>query len=229
MPKRRRRKRRSRFRRKRRRVQRSQIFTLVNKGPSPFPDQYMTRMTYGKFNGVVTVDQDTVTLKWSMNNITSLSVQDTNQRPMGYSELSNLYSRYLVVASSVSIQILNNDTEGMFLTLVPSLDSGDLTTYEGAAEQPYAKRKNIGAIAGIESRTISGYMGMKKFVGNKFTYQEESFSGIDGNGPDDQRYWKLQFQSTDATATSAMNFSYAVRLTYWVKWFSRNVLSVSSG
>ncbi len=146
-------------------------------------------------------------------------------QPIGYEEWFQFYSRYQVFGSKIHFTCANQNTvTGMYFVWFPSTNSTQAADYESALDIPYAKRLSIGALtSGRSVQEATTYISYKKIRG-AFT-QDITMEGIELADPTREFFWVCQALSHNQAAL--LNYSFEVRITYYVKFFERRTLQQS--
>ena len=210
----RRRRRRRRTRRRRRRANQS---SLVYRGPGFVPNRLLTTHVYRNIEIIATA-ATSITTQFTINDIFNVDPSGSAIQPMGYDQLTDLYSNWQVYACSISINIVNSDISPMAVCLFPFPNATSFvgSTYERVAEMPRATCRVLAEAGGQNRAVMKQYIRCSTLVGR--TQVPDRYLGATGSGPDVTLMWNLLFANMHGLTT--LTGTLDLRLKYYVKWFN---------
>lgn len=158
-------------------------------------------------------------------------------QPYYMDQYSLLYQGYIVSGSSIRVETWHQppaDASGAAsvnlvgeMTVVPTTD---LTGFTGSNQTLVQEQKYATTVRGqvnVRPKPIRKYMSTAKVVGlSPTTIQgDPNFRAAVTGNPTSQWYWQVCYNSMDATNTTSVICR--VRITYYVKFFNRQVPALS--
>ncbi len=228
----RKRKRRRRRRRKRRGHGKNTMTNILYSGPSFIAQSFSTKHTYSTFDSLTGSTESLDTFQFSINNPFNCRPGVTgNERPMGYDEMAALYSKNIVTAAKISITVHCGDGTSPYLfILLPFPDTNVFTNTnpEIILQQPRAKQKIVSEyLGGGSTKTLSSYVKLSNIFGRNVydtTFASESGVSID---TDKEARWNVAIYRMEGAGT-AFQYSFMVKIVYYVRWWDMQVLSISA-
>lgn len=200
----------------------------VNKvrGITGFPDAMITKLKYVTFqtlsgtSGVI--DYHT----FAGNSCYDPDVTGAGHQPNGFDEYSTLYYKYRVHGCKISIIGTNvTDAVPTVMGLQTSTDSTYTAVYSDMVEQPRTIATVIGGKEGQgNSKKLKLYMSAKTLFGEKNIRDEDYSAAVTAN-PSKLFYYKLFAQASNAASTWQIQAN--IKLTYYVEFFDRKLLTQS--
>jgi len=190
---------------------------------SPFTaDHTMVTLIYTAY-AQVAPGQETLTYVYSGNSIFDPEVTSGGERPVGYNEWSDFYSKYRVVGSSISVTL--QALSAMGLCVYPAIFNGNAASYADAVSQQYAKYVMVGGSSGFNVKRIFHKMGTSKIFGQKIR-QDDLYTANFGANPSAAWYWNLYFDT--GVSGTEISATITVRIAYHTELFRRKVANRSS-
>lgn len=207
----------------------NKVSKLINRGPTIVPDEYVTCMKYDNELTLVAVNPgDIVDHLFRGNSIFDPDNSIGGGQPAGMAELSAIYGRYRVNASSISLSVLPSgaDDQPFQAVLLPTAEplaptSGTLTRYMSI---PYAKWACSGRY-NMRPIRIKHYMTTKKMFVKKAAGADENYAGqaststVSGSNPVFQWYYQIFVSDYERDATWSATLM--VRMKYYVTFYQR--------
>lgn len=210
---------------RKRRNPRYRITTYTSKLPTGLPDNYNVKLKYTEFHFLTTSVQSDIYFRG--NSIYDPYAGVGGLQPLGYDQWEIFYGKYLVNASKISLQIMNNATTGatgnIVLNLCPS-DTNVSRTYSEWNGYPYNKSKFITPVSsGQNGIYMSNYMTTRKILGDKT--MDDVHEAYFGFNPGKEWYWTLA--ATNISGGS-ISLDVKVTITYYVTLKRRQEILTSS-
>lgn len=105
-------------------------------------------------------------------------------QPAGFDQLAAIYARYLVIGATVELEfmasIVGTDNYNSVVAVYPSTVSTALTTFQGAASQPYAKNGTFGL---NKSCKLFFRLNTQQVVGSRLPVIAEDCGALVGASP----------------------------------------------
>lgn len=192
----------------------------VVRNPTVVPDTMYAKLDW--HNQITWLPlQSTQYYSWAMNGMFDPDVTGGSSQPIGYDYYAQLYQRYEVLASSISIMAVNTQTNVMSYILFPSFTSVPNYSFNEAASQPYSRLK-YQVTAGQVDRPvyIKHFMRVKKFDGRQTSSVNYTAPTVGAN-PTNIRYWVLRGQNHNAEDIAVQ---FIVKIRFYAKFFLRSEL-----
>jgi len=195
------------------------------------PDRIKVKLTAVAFQSYAfaTID-DTGT--YAGNGLADPFLGNSDLQAPGFLQWMAFYEKYRVIHSKIFIQFINDGISALnraiWLSVYPSRNAGTPlpSGYLTGAAQPYAKRKFVGAITGMDKATISNQIGTSKIIGVNCNY-ENDFSGQVDTNPVSLWYWQLSATGLpDSTNFPVMTFM--ISITYTAIFYNRKPIDNST-
>ncbi len=149
-------------------------------------------------------------------------------QPMYFDQYSEVYSKYKVISSRISVTAANyNAAASAVIVVVPSSEIITITSYAIAMEQPYAKRTELLPVStrgGVQSSLRSGIRTQKILGLSSAQFASEDYSATTGATPSSVWYWNIA-----AFDISALSVRLVVDIDYRVIFYDRKAPSLSYG
>lgn len=152
----------------------------------------------------------------------------TNQ-PIGWAEISVLYRFYRVRACKATVRFVNMEAFPSNCLLTPQNATLGITLANGqiAMQNAFVKYGQVSPVTGMDHVTLKNYMSTVKLVGTQAVKWDDTYASIVTGGPTNQWFWTVYVYpllSTD-TYTAAKQVRIEFKMTYYVEWYERNILS----
>ena len=226
------RKRRRRRHRKRRKHGKNSLTNITYSGPAFIAQSFSTKHTYSTFDSISGSTESLDTLQFSINNpFNSRPGVTGNERPMGYDQMSALYSKNMVSAAKIHLTIHCGDGTSPYLAiLLPFPDSQTFTNSnpEHILQQPYSKSTVISEyLGGGSTKKLSSYVRLSSLIG-KNVY-DSTYSAVSGVGlsSDKEARWNLAIYRMEGAGT-AFQYSIMIKIVYYIRWWDMQELDISS-
>lgn len=217
---------RSRMQTRMRRKYKNKATKVVVKGPTVVPDRYFVRLKYvDYFNLGSAVSY--VGYVFRGNSLFDPDYTATGHQPMGYDQLTQLYSNYIVFGSRITIKFMNLGTVPLRCYIIPSNLSSTFTDSLIPEETPYSKRAICTSINAGGVCSITNYMTTRKMFGvSKVQDFMDNFYSATSTNPVNTWYWQVFIQSTNGSLGTNM-VSLDVQLQYYCEFDNKVMLSAS--
>lgn len=148
-----------------------------------------------------------------------------NLNPSGWTQWSNFYFKYRVLASRIKITFLAlNASVPMELSLFPTNFISGVANLRDAQNQPYAKWTGLGVSTGMGKATLTSFMSTAKIYGQNIM-TDDRFAAVFTAPPANEWFWVIN--SYDDIATANLQYKYDVCIDYKVLLFDRIPLNQS--
>lgn len=144
---------------------------------------------------------------------------------------SGLYQEFLVHASKIKVELVNNSNQSVSASLYPLMESNATVTTIDGNEQAYTRTSFIGTNAGNNKVIMKNFMKTKKMIGCKDLSDDNLNYGQYNSSPNPANIWDwaLDCAFSDGSVSrpdSALDLK--VDVTYYVQFLQRPVVSVSA-
>lgn len=146
------------------------------------------------------------------------------QNPVGYAQWENFYSKYRVLASSISMRNMAADSSdtAAYVTVFPSNNNTGVANAIDAQGQPYVKKSFFNIQSGNSKASMVNFMKTSKIFGQKSIMNDDAYAANFGAVPDNEWFWI--FNIYDPSGSASNGYLYDVRITYQVLLFDRRPL-----
>lgn len=144
----------------------------------------------------------------------------TGNQPLGYANLSSIYSRYEAPSSYIRVRWVNNTSVPMMLTVTPTVNSADTNTYNSGQGKPGSRFKYCGGNQERATTVVSNSCTSKLLLG-LIPGSGETKALVTGL-PGSQWYWSIALTSVDGA--SALSGVLDVKIIYNTVWYERKVV-----
>lgn len=151
--------------------------------------------------------------------------------PTGFNELTALYGRYQVLASSIRVWFYNTCISPLIVAVAcrSSVDVAPAISPEVQQylmERPdHVKRRTLIPYNGIgmahPSATVTYYRTVKSIEGRSYA-DDVDFTGVDTGNPTRECYWDVYICSLDGAAVN-VTANARIEVTYVIKWTGKDV------
>ncbi len=162
-----------------------------------------------------------------LNSIHAPDVSGTDTSDaIGYTELSTLYSNWLVVSARITVEVVNEEAFEIVFCFAPStyaLDAsiGSASEVMQLSEMPYGGAVTLGRSTSMNRSTIVRQIKLETLVGSKSLYNgDQNWIGFATNRPTNLCYFTMGIAALSGNNLSnGITFKYTVD--YHVKWSNR--------
>lgn len=217
--------------------------TALPRGPTLWPDRTVAKIQYTDYTTVSLIPTGIIAnaYYYRMNYPYAPRASGIEDTP-GLAEYSEQYSRYRVLATSISVEVAPAVSGGVsnspFVVLAPYTAAGAqpfqvATTPDVvkiSAGNPYAVSKFMpyNGVSGLQAGNgkLYRYITMEKLHGGVDPLTTSTFAGSTGNGtspsaPSQQTYWYVAATTMDEIASTATT-AFIVKINYWVEFYARD-------
>jgi hypothetical protein len=148
-------------------------------------------------------------------------------QPLGFDELSALYTYHRVISSDIVVTYANLCDANAMVCVLPTLVTTTFASKEAAMCMPYSKWMTIGQVNGVSVNRLEHSMQTHTIMGcpKSIVQNDDAFWGDVGSVPDAQWFWFIYSGSTDSATGQVGTLSAEVR--YRVTFFRRKTLQMS--
>jgi len=201
-------------------------------------DQYFTKFKYSDVNTRVLSSVSPTTFStgriirgndiWDpLSTSGAVPVSGFNQVFGPGGSLTGMYQQWIVHASKIVIEIVNNNgNTSLDCSLYPISETQSTATLDGP-EQPYVVNRLCGTSAGNNKIVMKSYMTTKKLFAIKDLADELTFRGTSQTSPTTLWDWAIDVLGSSST-TPTYDFCVKRTITYYVEGLKRNIATISS-
>lgn len=160
---------------------------------------------------------------FSANGLFDPNITGGGHQPVGFDELSEIYTEYVVVGSTITLRAVNQNAGYGLLTLSLYRSAATIANIDLSIENGNCVTTTVGPTgSGQEIKSLNYYCDMNKESLHKDITQEESFAGTQNANPAEGRFYVITLAPFDNAADlGAMNFR--VEINYDVIWRDRGI------
>lgn len=203
----------------------NRLNVVTIRGPYVIPDQYRCKMAVTKSfeidPGVYQKSQ-----VFATNDLLDPFITEAQNQPMGFDQMTNIYTSYRVNASKISIVFSNTSLIPMTIAIYPSGDSVD-RTLAAVIGLPYVKTRSIGLSSAQGAVTLTNYIKNEVILGDGLYQTSKSFVGSITSSPETILLWKLRAEALGGSGGGIIKYQTRITIEYWVTWFARVQLNLS--
>lgn len=205
----------------------SKYKTTIAYSPSICPDVMRVRLPYvrlGNFTGIGIVEE-----VFRGNGMFDPEVAVGGNQPLGFDEWSNLYRRYRVLASKLTIRVSSGDSvDATMMFVVPLNSSGSIGNRQELLENEKAKKQILGIQTSQNRGVLSYYMPSNKIrgVSESAVKNEIDYSALTTADPQLQWYWHAGIVDVSSSGDTISSDVY-IEIEYYVEFFDRATLTRS--
>lgn len=193
---------------------------LINKTPTFIPDVYVTKMKLSYAGSLASTTGAIGLVTFKGNSMFDPLGSLGTAQPVGFDQLSALYSRFCVTGSSCKVQVCPRGVVGTDIALIPNVTPpiGSFATIDQMSEQPRSKRA-YGFL--YDKLILDNYIATSTMYGapTEKIIIDEDFSGSGTADSPEQFLWVVGYQPSDRATTSTID--YIVDITYYCRWYDR--------
>ncbi len=207
---------------KKRRHRKSKFTRVSIKGSQVIPDKLMVKLAYTDLlqRGGSSTDE----YVFRGNSLFDPDFTSTGTQPLGFDQYSAFYGEYKVYSSKISLQIVNNTSVGMNVSLLPTMQSGGAGSFIVSCQQPYVRYKFAGGISAQSKIFLKSYMSSTKMWGRPVAPEDNFTASITGN-PVNVWFWVIEMTSSDES--TVLDYDMLVKVVYYVEFSKRLILAAS--
>lgn len=151
----------------------------------------------------------------------------SGHQPQYYDQLSELYTRYRVYGSRISVSAINEQVgSALQVTVIPSSDITTFTSSTYPLEHPYAKGLRLLGVGGLMSAKTRHTMTTARILGLRpREILDQDYSASTGATPASVWYWQIVAQDL---SSENVQTSMQVVISYDVEFYDRNLTTPST-
>jgi len=178
----------------------------------------------GYFNKTIAANTN-ATFLFHGNGLFDPDAQVGGQQPMGFDQWTFLYKHYRVIASKCEVTLGQSALTQIALNSGPSGFISHTFDAQNSTALPHSKFSVGHTVGGAMAGNIvlRDYQRSDRVTG--FQKDEENLSAQYTANPSTPWYWAITVSNADAV--SSQNYSFNVRITYYVEFFHPQVLNMS--
>lgn len=163
--------------------------------------------------------------QFNLNSIYDPNLSGSGHQPLGHDQYATLFGRYRVYKVKAVCRWTQAGTAGSTCALVGSNVSTPITAISDAMEQPYSAAKAFSATGGVT--TISKTFNLAKITGRpSYAYRaDDRYQAQFGASPGENII--LHVCTGDMNVAATFQYSFSIKLLYYVELFDRVQLSQS--
>ncbi len=208
-----------------------QMFGMLKwSGDEFIPQSFMTKHRYA-FQEDAVAGTPNVIEQWKLLDPGHPFVGGGDAIPRGMAEMDTLYSIWQVMGVAYELSYLNQSGVTVELTVFPQANTDTIVNYLDVRNMPFAQRRFVlqttGVSVGNPRATIKGYINVRGLAGRNYQMDQVEFQGQGlavGGGPIQD--FRLTVMQNGADAITTMDWTWEMRLTYYIKWSSPEPVTV---
>ena len=142
--------------------------------------------------------------------------------PAGYDVWSQLYGKFRVLASTISMSFMAANTETVstnaYVTIFPTNIATGVDNTISALDQPYVRKAFFNSSSGNSKARIRNHVSTAKVFGQKIL-EDPTFAASFGSQPTNEWVWAMNIY--DPSGTASNTYEYEVQIVYKVLLFDR--------
>ena len=204
----------------------TKVSRVVSTG-SPIPDRYFTKLKYSQLTALsFGASGNPASTSIGINNL--FAPLSGGHQPLGYDELSALYTKYRVYGMKYKLYMVNRETAYQLEVAIQSRpDTNTHTNMDTICESPYSSKMILPVEGGGSIRVFRGFASVAKICGvNKNVVKsDDEYDAVTSGGPTVTPMLTIymQNQNTDTAGTCAIR----IELEYFCEFFGRKILTQS--
>jgi len=188
--------------------------TIARFPGSGFPDSLHMKM---KYVSNVAVSTSSVDQKYSGSGVYDPDISGTGSQPRYFDELVQIYGRYRVKASSLTLEYINRGTEPFGVCIYPSPDITTITYLNALEQRDGIPSQVVFANQGFGLK-MSSYATTKSII--EFPGDDSLLWGTVSTNPTQQWYYHVCAQNLTAIPSSNIG-TIMVKINYYIEWFDK--------
>ncbi len=186
------------------------------------PDRMYTKLCYDFNNYPLLSAAATGSLLVAGNSVFDPDKTGVGHQPLGFDQYVGFYNRYRVHKSAITIELISS-TLSCHIVATPTTTSSSPPDLATALESPYTMSMPISSsvFRNIKTRAIS----TRKIWGMESITQDDLYQALYTSDPVRLWLWKLQAETLDGASAGSLRVN--IRVTYYVEFFERSVLTQS--
>lgn len=190
------------------------------------PDRLRTTLTVTTFANYSFITNN-FSKAYTGNNLKDPWIGDFNSQPIGYVEFITFYQKYVVLSSSIQLEIVNGSSDvaisGIWFALYPSRTSTPIgSTVIDAAAQPYVKNGYVGSPVAANKVTIRHSITTARLLGKNPRFDDD-FAGDASTNPAIPWFWVLFMSGIDNDPLFP-TVQVLIKINYLVEFYDRNTI-----
>lgn len=192
--------------------------TISRFGTYVTPDRVLVKMRYTEtFDRVPGGPADEYVFRG--NGPFDPNVTGVGAQPTGYDQWSNLYLKYRVHGSKISVLFMNaSSTNNSYCSIIPCLTNTGVSTIADAISTPYSRWGVLPIITGFGKLRLHKYMSTSKMFGQVIRY-EDNFESLTTTLPNNQWYWIINVSNLNVS--NNVVYQMIVTIEYFTEFFQR--------
>ena len=204
--------------------------TLIRQPGVIVADRHFCKLRYtDQTSNLLSIASNYGLIRYYANNVFDANPLILTSSVPGFTELASLYERFRVRACKVKLTACNQEAFPVVVMTIPTnYDiAGSLSHpfLQELLDNPYCKYKALSAKGGQDKCTISNYITMERLFGTKNVKTDEAYAGYDSANPGIMGFMNLCVYSMNATNFTTASVPFEARMTYYVEFFQRKVLT----
>lgn len=144
----------------------------------------------------------------------------TGTQPLGYANMSAIYTNYECPSCFIRVEFINNTAVPCWIIVTPVITTSDVNTYNSAQGRPGAKIGYCQNNVGVQHVVVTNRSSTSLIRGVKMG-ETDNIAAVTTN-PANQWYWNICIQPCDYA--SAISGVLNVKLIYKTRWTGRKVV-----
>jgi len=190
------------------------------------PKRYMTKMVWSEKTDVVTAVNTPWFILYSLNGLNDPNkTSGSTHQPMGFDQMTPLYTNYLVTGVKVVFEGSNASAGGHSISVQVGTNGTGFKT-DPAEINEYRQSYSI-MTSNQAPWKFKKYFSNPAILGDKKTsYDTDKYWGVSG-ATNPQFGTELYFQIYNIDASEQINTQYTVTFVYYVTWFNPAIIAQS--
>lgn len=190
------------------------------------PDMLYVKLTYCSLDHVSSLNYYSE-YYYRGNSIWDPDGTGSGHQPLYYDQYSLLYNKYRVIGSAITLDVMNDSgVKALMYVVQPSTDISPLTDITTVYEQQRSKAPKFVPIAQRVASRHKQYCSTRQVCGlTKSQLYDDTFAANITADPSNVWYWNILFTTSDQT--TAVQYSYMIKIVYYVQFFDRKIVPQS--
>ena len=137
----------------------------------------------------------------------------TGHQPRYFDQLTPIYGRYKVLASSIKVELINgNGNSGVIFSITPNTEIITFTSWQQASELPRSVSSQIVPVASRYPFRLSNQATTKTVCGLlPYQVNDEDWSATTGSNPTQLWYWNINIASIDESSNVTVSMRVSMK------------------
>lgn len=196
----------------------------VQRGLLPFSRSYRVRIPYSHETGFTTSGGTTaVSLSYRLNSLFDPDASGVGHQPMQFDQLAGIYSKYIVYACKVDVEVSNPDADGLYVgynCVGTGQTGGSGLTLGHLAELRNCKMYPLNN-SGSQVRRFSVYVPIHTLIGvPKIVYNTDRDNYAATTTTNPVAAASVNFLTLDSTNSATNSANWKITMTYYAEFYN---------